>query len=490
VNREIVILITLVVYKLVLVGIGVFASRRTKDGADFFLGGRKLGPWVAAISASASSSSAWTLMGVSGMAFTSGLASIWLFPACVGGFVLNWYLVAPKLQQLSRADDSITVTEFLAGKGQDTRNIVVLASVIVLLSLVTYVGSQFLAAGKAFENTFREGLGLHMNESILIGAGIILFYTLLGGFWAVSLTDTLQGLLMALTSVLLPLAALHEVGGFAKIIDGLRAIDPTLLSTTRHAAVPAAVGFVFGLLGIGLGYPGQPHVVNRFMALRPGGIASARRIAITWAVIVYAGMIVLGLCGRVLYDGVLADNENVFTHTTKQLFDPVTAGIMIAAVLSAIMSTADSQLLVAASSVTHDLGIGGRKRAGFLLRSRLTVVVISVLATMSALYGNEQIFSKVLFAWSAMGAAFGPLLLVTVLVGPVRPRPSLIAMASGFALSVLAYALRQKDAFGDLWIMTSYGTVFERILPFLVALAIASWGVERRAQAVEETARS
>jgi Na+/proline symporter len=303
-------------------------------------------------------------------------------------------------------------------------------------------------------------------SAIWLGAGIVLLYTMLGGFWAVSLTDALQGLLMAATAVLLPVAALVAVGGPWGLAAGLAEVAaPGYLSLWRGMAPAAALGFVLGLLGIGLGYPGQPHVVNRFMAIRDErAVVVGRRISVAWAVVIYIGMILLGLCGRVLYPG-LIDPELVFVTAANGLFHPIVSGVMVAAVLSAIMSTADSQLLVAASTVTHDLGLGGKSRARLVTRSRVVVVLLSLGAVLAALYGSQQIFSRVLFAWTAMGSAFGPLLLVTVLRGPVPPRTSLCSMAAGFLLAVLAYTFPETR-----------GGFLERVLPFLIALAIALKG--------------
>jgi sodium/proline symporter len=462
-THEMTVFVTLVAYKVVMVAIGLLAQRRTHDGLDYFLGGRQLGPTVAAVSSAASSSSAWTLLGVSGAAYGWGLGALWLFPATVGGFVLNWMVVAPGLRRISHATGAVTVTELLAGPEArpGRRAVVVVASLIILLSLGAYVASQFQGAGKTFGETF----GLSMTTSVLVGAAVVVFYTMLGGFWAVSLTDTLQGLLMAASAVVLPAVALVAVGGPAGLMDGLRGIPGgDYLSLTRGLPWTLGLGFILGLLGIGLGYPGQPHVVNRFMALKLGGQAlrRARVIGIGWAVVVYAGMLLLGLCGRVLYPN-LADPEVVLLTAANGLLPAVMAGVMIAAVLSAIMSTADSQLLVAASSITHDLRIGHSGPVSLLARSRVVVLLLSVGAVVGALVGSQDIFSRVLFAWSAMGAAFGPLILVTVWRGPVSAPATLAAMVAGFSLSVAAYSLPAFDWKGT----------FERVVPFMVALALA-----------------
>ncbi len=461
-DSSLAILVTLVAYKVALIAIGLVSQRRTKDGLDFFLAGRGLGPTVAAVSAAASSSSAWTLLGVSGAAYAWGLSALWIFPACVGGFLLNWLVVAAPLRSWSHATGALTVTEVLAGPATRPghRPIATAASLIVLLSMGTYVASQFQGAAKTFSETF----GLSLTHSILLGSGIVILYPLLGGFWAVSITDTLQGMVMAAASLLLPAAALIAVGGPAGLAEALpRVPEDGYLSLTRHLPPAAALGFIFGLLGIGIGYPGQPHVVNRFMALRQGQgeMVRARAIAIGWAVAVYAGMLLLGLCGRVLFPE-LDDREVVFLTATQGLFPPLVAGVLIAAVLSAIMSTADSQLLVAGSAVTHDLQLGGGSSRSLLFRSRVVVLLLSLGAVLGALYGSQEIFSQVLFAWSAMGSAFGPLLLVTVLSGRVSPKATLAAMLAGFTLSVMAYSIPETR-----------GGAIERILPFVVALAIA-----------------
>lgn len=448
------ILYTLVLYKLLLVGIGLWASRRTRDTGDFFLGGRRLGAWVAAISASASSSSAWTLVAVAGMAYLWGWPALWLFPATVSGFVINWLWVAPRLMRASRTNGSITLTEFLAGPDAYEgwpRRIVLLASGVVLFSFTFYVAAQFQAAGSAFASAFE----LEMGHAIAIGAAVVLLYTLLGGFWAVSVTDTLQGLVMAATALVLPVAAVLAAGGPGAVVAALAAQEA---SGGPPTAGIAALGFVLGTLGIGLGYPGQPHVVNRFMALRdPRALRDARVIALSWAVIIYAGMLTVGLAARALYGGLLG-HEQVLFEVTQRLFAPVVAGVMIAAVLSAIMSTADSQLLVAASSVSHDLPRRGR---GSLAVSRLVVALISLLAVAVALLLPQTIFARVLFAWTALGAAFGPPLLVKLAGYELPPARVFVAMATGFFGTVLCY-----------WLPDTPGDWLERLVPFFAALAL------------------
>ncbi|HUP45096.1 MAG TPA: sodium/proline symporter [Thermoanaerobaculia bacterium] len=470
-SRTHAILVTLITYKIALIAIGIWASRRTHDDSDFFLGGRRLGGWVAALSASASSSSAWTLLGVSGAAYAWGLSALWLFPATVSGFLINWLWVAPRLMTMSRERDSLTLTEFLAGDRGDRfyPAIMRLSAAAILFSFLFYVASQFQAAGHAFASSF----GLSTSTAIVVGVIVIVAYTLLGGFWAVSVTDTLQGLLMAGAAVFLPLVALIQVGGFGELVEGLRTVSTTgQLSLTRNYPGILGLAFILGTLGIGIGYPGQPHVVNRFMALRDrAALSRGRLISIAWAVVIYSGMLLLGLCGRVLF-ATVADNEQIFFETANQLLPPVVAGVMVAAVLSAIMSTADSQLLVAASSISWDWQRAGGHEARGLTGSRIVVIIVSAIATMLAIFAPAAIFSRVLFAWSALGSAFGPPLLVRLAGHRVAPAAVLAAIAAGFGLTVVAHLM--PDGPGD-WI--------ERLVPFAIALAISIAGIRNREDA-------
>lgn len=455
------VLATLVVYNAILIGVGLWARGRNKGVEDFFLAGRGLGPWVAAISASASSSSAWTLLGVSGAAYAWGLPALWLFPATVGGFLLNWLWIAPRLQRLARKEDAITLSAVIAPAniGAMRQTILRVAACIIVFCFVFYIASQFEAAGKAFESVF----GLSKQTSIFVGAGIVLVYTLLGGFWAVSVTDSIQGGLMVIAAIVLPAAALVAVGGLGPMTAGLDAIgnSGSPLGSSALASV-SGIFFVLGLFGIGLGYPGQPHVVNRFMALKDEpSLRQGRVIALAWAVLVYGGMLLLGLCTRVLFAD-LGDSEQVLFKAAGELLPPVVAGVMLAAVLSAIMSTADSQLLVAASAISYDWNLASSKSNTGLASTRTTVVIVLIMATTLALVWRADIFSRVLFAWSAAGSAFGPILIMRLLGRSVSARGTLAAMLAGFTLTVLIS-----------WFPNTPGDVAERILPFALALIIA-----------------
>ena len=466
-SKTSIVIATLLVYKLLLLGIGWWAKSRNQNEEDFFLGGRGLGPLVAAISYSSSASSAWTLLGVSGIAYVLGVSALWIAAGSFTGMLVAWFWIAPRLMTFSRRHNQITLTELLAHDtcGPMRRSIVVAASVIIIFSFTFYVAAQFQGAGNSFASTF----DLSMTQSILIGATIIMIYTMLGGFWAVSVTDTVQGLLMALTALLLPIAALSAVGGFSGFVEGLRAVStPEQLSWTGGKAGLVAVGVVLGSLSIGFGTYGQPHLLVRFMALRDEkAMRQARVITIAWYSLVFLAMLFLGLVGHVLHNSI-DNSENIFFVLTESLFSPFVGAVVLAAVLSAIMSTADSQLLVAASAISHDLGLGKGSPQRNLLISRLTIAALVVLAVMVALYLPEKIFSRVLFAWSALGAAFGPVLFCRLAGVNVRPGGVLTSIIAGFGLSVVFYLMPNTP-----------GDVMERLAPFSIALFVALASMQR-----------
>ncbi len=465
-SPEAAIVATLVAYKLLLLGIGFWASRRTKSDADFYLGGRSLGPWVASLSSAASSSSAWTLLGVSGAAYSMGLGAVWLFPACLGGFLLNWCVVAKPLKRAADASGAVTLTEFLAGDAppKASRRFVLSASVIILLCLLVYVASQFQAAGETFATT----LDMNFVTAVIVGGVIVMFYTTLGGFWAASVTDMIQGLVMAAAAIAVPLVALIELGGFNAMADGLAAAGPEYVDWWAGNSGWLLVAFLAGKAGIGIGYPGQPHVVNRFMALRSEQeIRRGTIITIVWGVIIYGGMLITGWCGRALVSA-MENDETILLRLTTDLFSPIPAGIIIAAVLSAIMSTADSQLLVCGSTVAYDIPKkqDGRKMA----LNRYTMLGLGSVAVAAAIFIDDTIFNTVLFAWSGLGAAFGPLLLVRLSGRKVEPAYALAGLWVGFLTSIV-------------WFYTPAlkGIVYELVPAFCAALAVCLLGSRRLA---------
>jgi sodium/proline symporter len=455
-----VIIVTLVGYKLLLLAIGFWANGRTSNTEDFFLGGRGLGPVVAAISYSASSASAWTLLGMSGVAYLHGLSTLWMAAGAVIGAAVAWLWIAPRLMRYSREKQQITLTDFLTQDAgpRTKKHIRIFASLIILFSFVFYISSQFQGAGNTFASTF----DMNMASSITLGGIIIVTYTLLGGFWAVSVTDTIQGILMLATALLLPTAAWITVGGWSGLITQIQQaeLQEVLTLTAGHVGI-AAAGFIVGGLAVGIGTYGQPHLLNRFMALRDErALKQAQIIAISWFALVFFGMVLLGLAGRVLIPE-LDNPETIFFRLTTELFPPLMGAILLAAVLSAIMSTADSMLLVASACVSHDLQLERRFPGKELTISRITMAVISALAIALAIFLPASIFGRVLFAWIAIGSAFGPILFVRLAGVPVTDTGVFRAMVCGFGLAVLLY-----------WLPNTPGDIAERLLPFISGIVI------------------
>jgi len=451
---------TLIIYQMLLIAIGVWTTSRNRDIEDFFLGGRKLGPVVAAISYSSSASSAYTLLGVSGAAYVLGISVVWIAAGSITGMLVNWFWIGPRLMRHSRERRQITLTEFLADgvEGGMRRAIVMIASIIIIFSFIFYVAAQFQGAG----NTFASSFSLPMKDSIVLGALVIMLYTLLGGFWAVSVTDTVQGGLMGLAALVLPWVALNQAGGFGPFFESLSAVSsPQQMSWTAGHAALLAAGLILGGLSIGFGTYGQPHLLVRFMALRDErSLRQARVITIIWYLIVFSGMCFLGLVGHVLQPA-LNNPETVLFALTGSLFTPVIGALLLAAVLSAIMSTADSQLLVAASAIAHDLGLGRNLPQRSLLVSRLTIVGLVVLAVAVALYLPEKIFSRVLFAWIALGSAFGPTVILRLARMRLHPAAVVLSIVTGFSSAVVFYLM--PDTPGD---------ILERMAPFCTGLAV------------------
>jgi len=462
-----VVLITLVVYKLSLIAIGVWASKRTSDSSDFFLGGRGLGPFVAALSYSSSAASAWVLLGLTGIAYRYGISTICVALGSISSMFVMWFWVAPRLMKFSREHNHITLTDIIIHQteGRVRRNIVWVSSLIIVFSFIFYIAAQFQGAGTTFATTF----DMSMQSSIMLGALIIAVYTLLGGFWAVSVTDALQGSLMAITALVMPIAAYITIGGFDGLLEGMRLVSSDAqLSLTAGNVGLFGIGVIVGGLCIGLGTYGQPHLVARIMALRDDkAMRHARTITIIWYFIVFLGMWFVGLVGHVL-NADLINSEKIFFVMLDSLFSPVVAAVLLAAVLSAIMSTADSQLLSAAAAIAHDLDVGNsspnkqqsvsQRQTKILMVSRLTVVVLVLVAVLVAIYLPDKIFNRVLFAWLALGAAFGPTLFARLAGMSLQPRGVLLSISLGFSLTaILSFT---PNAPGD---------IVERLIPFTVA---------------------
>ena len=437
----------LIAYQLLLIGIGLWAKRRSASHEDFLIGGRRMGGLVASLSYAAGASSAWSILGVTGIAYSQGVSAFWLLPGTISGHIVAWFFIAPRLRQEAHEKKFVTLTDFLVqGLNDNTKRYAILVSSIAIVFCFSfYVAAQFSGAGSAISSTVDVGA----ETAIVAGAAIILLYTCLGGFWAVSLTDALQAVVMLISAIVLPVTILITLGGVGPIFD---ALDAQHLNLTASNTGWLAIGFFIGMVSIGFGPLGQPHMLNRMMALSDTrALNTARFVALTWFVVVLGGMFLSGLAGHALMNDV-SNPETLFFELSEQLLPTVVGAILVVAVLSAVMSTADSQLLVAAGVASHDL-----KRSN----SRVYVVGIGIVATALALFLPESIFSRVLFAWNALGATFGPLVIQRLLRRPIHPNAIPVAMAAGFLLTVLFYSL--EDTIGDF---------AERVIPFVVGWCI------------------
>lgn len=435
--------LTFLIYIVAMTAIGIVAWRRTCDLGDYLLGGRRIGPWVTALSAEASDMSGWLLLGLPGYAYLSGLEAGWIALGLFMGTYLNWRLVAVRLRVASQeADDALTLPEFFAWRfpeqGRALRSV---GAVFILLFFTIYTSSGLVAAGKLFETVF----GWDYRLAVIGGALVILTYTFMGGFLAVAWTDLVQGLLMGAALVIVPVIAIGQQGGVDGLFDALRSDHPQLLNIFSSAdGQPLGFIAILSLLAWGLGYFGQPHILARFMAIRdPGELSAARRIAMIWVALTLTGAVAVGLAGTTGLDTVLvgAESEKVFMHLVAALFHPVMAGVLLAAILAAIMSTADSQLLVASSALTEDLykalGRALPESGRRIWMGRMAVAFTAMMALLLALQPDNRILDIVAYAWAGFGAAFGPVLLFTLYWPRMTGRAALGGMLAGGITVVL-----------------------------------------------------
>jgi solute:Na+ symporter, SSS family len=463
---QIEVIISLIIYMIGMLYIGYWAYKKTSDLSDYMLGGRGLGPGVTALSAGASDMSGWMLMGLPGAMFTDGLSSIWIAVGLTIGAYLNYILVAPRLRTYTEvADDSITIPDYLENRFNDTQKILrIVSGIVIIIFFTLYASAGLVSGGKLFESAF----GLDYMTGMLLTVGVVVAYTLFGGFLAVSWTDFVQGCIMFIALVLVPIVAFTEVGDTQTLVDTVRGVDPQLLNVTKGLSF---VGLL-SMLAWGLGYFGQPHIIVRFMAITSvKEIKAARRIGMGWMIISIIGALLTGFIGIAWFEQQnrnLADPETVFIQFANLLFHPFITGFLLAAILAAIMSTISSQLLVTSSAVTEDFYKQFLKKNAsdkeLVLIGRLAVLTVAVIAVLLSLNPNDTILSLVGYAWAGFGSAFGPLILlslfwkrmtkwgalagiivgaITVLVWVQFPdlKAEVYEMIPGFFLSLLAVIL-------------------------------------------------
>ena len=398
--------ITFFAYILITVYIGYFSYKNTKNISDFYIAGRRLNSTTAALSSGASDMSGWLLLGLPGYAFISGLEAGWIALGVLLGCWANWLLVAKKLRLQSAAFKAITLADFLQVKADSNGKLIkVLAALIILIFFTLYTSAGLVAAGKLFTFAF----GIDYQLAVIIGAIAVMSYTLFGGFLAVSITDVLQSLLMLLALLLVVVFAYLAIDN-----TQIQQVSPHLFNPfTNNLGEPLSFIAIVSLLAWGLGYCGQPHILARFKAIASVDlIPKARNMAVGWSCICLISAILVGLLGKIYLaeNADTIDAERIFMHLINIFFHPLIAGVLLAAVLAAIMSTADSQLLVASSALTNDL-IGDKYAANSIALGRATVLVISVIATVNSLYPGASTLNIISYAWAGFGAAFGPVLL-------------------------------------------------------------------------------
>ncbi|MBY7934318.1 sodium/proline symporter PutP [Vibrio fluvialis] len=410
---------TFIVYLILMLAIGVYAYQRTKNSADYFLGGRSLGPWPAALSAGASDMSGWLLLGLPGYAYAAGIEAFWLAGGLLVGTWANWLITAKRLRTYSITTDALTLPEFLSRRFNDNSKLIqTISAFFILLFFLFYTSSGLVAGGKLFETVF----GLDYSTAVIVGTVCVVSYTLFGGFLAVSWTDLVQGLLMAAALMIVPIAAMN--GGFTKLDNDLLAINPQLLTMWNDVkGQPLSAVAIVSLVAWGLGYFGQPHILARFKATRSNkDLTTARCIAVIWTGLSMAGAMLVGLVGLIYVtnDGSiqLDDGEKIFMLLVNAIFHPVMAGILLAAILAAIMSTADSQLLVSSSALAEDFYKQVYKKDAtseeIVRVGRAAVIIISIIALILAMTPDSSVLGLVSYAWAGFGAAFGPALVLSL----------------------------------------------------------------------------
>jgi solute:Na+ symporter, SSS family len=416
-------IISLGLYFIVMLAIGLYGYRTsTDDVSGYMLGGRKLGPAVTALSAGASDMSGWMLMGVPGAMYLSGISSSWIAIGLLIGAFANYILVAPRLRVYTEvANDSITLPDYFENRFADkTRVLRIVSSLVIVVFFTLYTSSGVVGGGKLFESSF----GLSYELGLYVTAGVVVAYTLFGGFMAVSITDFVQGCIMLVSLVLVPLVALDHLGGLNAVVTQVNSIDPAFLNPfvdANTATALSALGII-SLLSWGFGYFGQPHIIVRFMAIRSvKDIKAARRIGMSWMLVTLLGAVTTGLVGIAYVANTkmsLSDPETIFIVFSQFLFHPLISGFLLAAILAAIMSTISSQLLVTSSSLTEDFYKTFVKRDAsqreLVLVGRLSVLVVAMVAIFLAYDRDSSILTLVSNAWAGFGAAFGPLVIFSL----------------------------------------------------------------------------
>lgn len=409
-------MVSLAIYMAGMLYIGYWSYKKTSDLSDYMLGGRGLGPAVTALSAGASDMSGWMLMGLPGAMYATGLSSVWIAIGLLIGAYANYLIIAPRLRTYTEvANDSITIPDFLENRFKDRTKILRFVSAIVILVFFTfYASAGLVSGGRLFENSFN----LDYKIGLFVTVGVVVAYTLFGGFLAVSWTDFVQGCIMFIALVLVPIVAFTDVGGVTETFNTIKQVDASHLDMFKGTTILGIISF----LAWGLGYFGQPHIIVRFMAIISiKDLKTSRRIGVGWMTISIIGAMLTGLIGIAYYaknNATLQDPEMVFVTFSNILFHPYITGFLLSAILASIMSSISSQLLVISSAVTEDFyKTFFRRNASdkeLVFIGRLSVLVVAMIAVVLAYHPSDTILTLVGYAWAGFGSAFGPVILLSL----------------------------------------------------------------------------
>jgi sodium/proline symporter len=447
-SDQILITISMVVYMIILISIGLFYTRKSHSSEDFFLGGRRLGLWVTAMSAEASDMSSWLMMGLPGVAYLTGFGEAgWTAIGLAVGTYLNWLFVSKRLRRYSQiAGNAFTLPDFFSNRFHDNKRILMsLSAIFIIIFFTVYTASGFVSSGLLF-NTI---LGFDYRIMMLVGAAVIVIYTTLGGFLADCMTDLIQGFWMLIALIVITVIGISAAGGLSPVIDHARSLPGFLdwfsvHSPSDNSAVPFTGLTIVSTLAWGLGYFGMPHILLRFMAIRNiNEMRRSRVIATSWVILSLGAAIMIGLVGAAVFPQVLAgrDSEKIFIYMGINYLSPVLAGLVLSGILAATMSTSDSQLLVTSSTVAQNFLKGiFRKEATegrVLWIGRITIIIVAIIAAVIAFDPHSSIFDIVSHAWAGFGATFGPLILFSLFWRRSTFRGALAGMVGGGLLSLL-----------------------------------------------------
>jgi solute:Na+ symporter, SSS family len=459
--------ISLGIYFLIMIGIGIYAWRKSSgSSSEYLLAGRQMGPAVTALAAGASDMSGWLLMGLPGALYLTGLAEAWIAIGLFIGALLNWIIVAPRLrEQTERIGDSLTIPEFLGNRFNDKKHVLRLfASLVIVVFFVLYSASGLVAGGKLFQSAFNADY----QTGLWVTALVVVAYVVLGGFLAVSLTDFVQGTIMAIALLMVPVLAFVNLPDGVTTATVLEKLNPNM---TSLFAGTTAVGII-STAAWGLGYFGQPHIIVRFMAIRSvKDIPIARNICMIWMAITLGGAVAVGLIGRAYAETtgmVISDPETIFIRLAGELFPPLLTGFLLAAILAAVMSTISAQLLVTGSSLTEDFyRLFVRRDASqkeLVLVGRLSIVVVAAVAMALAQDPDSSVLGLVSNAWAGFGAAFGPVIILALTWQRMTLAGALAGMATG-AFVVIG------------WIVMGWSDALYEIIPGFVAATVMIYAV-------------